>query len=206
MKGFVYVVCLVSIAVSACSAVPQGVPKAANDAAASEMIEEKRSPDNGDVGTLNTMVESEPQAATPAIPPMTMSQDHREELPQRAEEKNLIAENIRAGVTIYGVTGDSNIVNTASGNAAAGEVLSDRTVWVDGQEVSGLLEITSCVDLPNCSETNGSCVFSYDACARETGIFSNWTEVVDGLRYNKYGARMTYGWCSGRAECCQLIR
>jgi len=37
------------------------------------------------------------------------------------------------------VTGDSNVVNTTSGNAVAGELLSGKTAWVKGKEVTGAM-------------------------------------------------------------------
>ncbi|MBU1106178.1 MAG: hypothetical protein KKB51_05870 [Candidatus Riflebacteria bacterium] len=50
---------------------------------------------------------------------------------------DLVAGNIRAGVDIFGVVGNSAVVNTASGTATAGELLYTRTAWVNGQEIAG---------------------------------------------------------------------
>jgi hypothetical protein len=47
--------------------------------------------------------------------------------------------NIRSGVSIFGVAGDSNVVNTSSGDAVAGDIRSGKKAWVDGAEVSGAL-------------------------------------------------------------------
>jgi hypothetical protein len=47
--------------------------------------------------------------------------------------------NIRSGVTIFGVSGDPNVVDTSSGDAAAGNILSGKKAWVDGSEVTGTL-------------------------------------------------------------------
>jgi hypothetical protein len=44
------------------------------------------------------------------------------------------------------VTGDANVVNTASGDAVAGEILSGKKAWVKGQEVTGTM--------PNVGQTN----------------------------------------------------
>jgi hypothetical protein len=49
----------------------------------------------------------------------------------------LVATNIRSGSTILGVAGDSNVVNTSTGDAVASEVLSGKKAWVDGAEVTG---------------------------------------------------------------------
>ena len=50
---------------------------------------------------------------------------------------DLAAGNIRSGASIFGVAGDPNVVNTASGDAAAGDILSGRVAWVDGVELTG---------------------------------------------------------------------
>lgn len=47
--------------------------------------------------------------------------------------------NIRSGATIFGIPGDSNVVDTSSGDAAAGDILSGKTAWVGGNEVIGAL-------------------------------------------------------------------
>ena len=212
MKGPVSVVCLLAISIAGCSTVPTDqvvdAPKTVSDSdvAGSEVPEEKVFSNDNDVDIPNAMVKGDEQDRKANISPQAISQDSHEGQEQVAGDTNLIAANIRSGITIYGVTGDSKLVDTTSGNADAGAILSGRIAWVDGQEIGGLLEVTSCSDLPNCSGNNGSCVFSYDDCARETEVFENWAEVLDGLRYNNNAARITYGWCAGRAECCRVIR
>ncbi|MCP4696550.1 MAG: DUF1566 domain-containing protein [Gammaproteobacteria bacterium] len=54
-----------------------------------------------------------------------------------ANDLNLVPANLRSGVTIFGVTGDSNVVNTASGDAGAGDILNGKKAWADGSEVTG---------------------------------------------------------------------
>lgn len=51
--------------------------------------------------------------------------------------------NIRAGIEIFGISGDSNVVDTRSGDAAAGEILTGQVAWVDGQEIIGNLPTQS---------------------------------------------------------------
>jgi hypothetical protein len=41
--------------------------------------------------------------------------------------------------TFLAVTGDSNVVNTTSGDAVAGEILDGKKAWVQGQEVTGTM-------------------------------------------------------------------
>lgn len=54
-------------------------------------------------------------------------------------DADLVAGNIKAGVTIFGVSGKPEVVDTTSGDAVAGEILSGKRVWVDGSEIMGTL-------------------------------------------------------------------
>ncbi len=56
-----------------------------------------------------------------------------------AVDADLVAGNIRAGVNIFGVTGNSNVVDTTSGNAVAGDVKAGQVAWVDGLAVTGTI-------------------------------------------------------------------
>jgi hypothetical protein len=55
-------------------------------------------------------------------------------------DADLISGNIRSGITIFGVAGNPNVVNTESGDAGAGEILVGKKAWVDGVELTGTLE------------------------------------------------------------------
>lgn len=66
-----------------------------------------------------------------------------------AEKAKLIAGNIKAGVTVLGVAGDSNVVDTSGGDAAAGDVKSGKKAYVGGALVTGSLT------LPTFSLTTG---------------------------------------------------
>ena len=52
-------------------------------------------------------------------------------------DADLAAGNIRSGVTIFGVAGGTNVVDTATGDALAADLLSGKKAWVDGAEVTG---------------------------------------------------------------------
>ncbi|GAB4199071.1 MAG: hypothetical protein Tsb002_34350 [Wenzhouxiangellaceae bacterium] len=54
-------------------------------------------------------------------------------------DSDLDALNVRAGVELFGITGDSNIVDTRSGTATAADILAGQVAWVDGQEITGTL-------------------------------------------------------------------
>lgn len=52
-------------------------------------------------------------------------------------DSNLTSGNIRSGVPIFGVTGNSNVVNTSDANASAGYILSGYSGYVKGSKISG---------------------------------------------------------------------
>jgi hypothetical protein len=56
-----------------------------------------------------------------------------------AVDSDLASGNIKSGVTIFGIAGDSNVVDTSAGgaNATANDIESGRKVWVNGVEITG---------------------------------------------------------------------
>lgn len=70
-------------------------------------------------------------------------------------DADLITGNIKSGINLFGVNGDSNVVNTFSGDAVAGNILSDKKAWVDGAEITG-----SAVAGANVSGSNSSLSFT----------------------------------------------
>jgi hypothetical protein len=58
-------------------------------------------------------------------------------------DENLASGNIKSGVTIFNISGDPNVVDTSSGDAAAEEILSGKKAWVDGLEITGTATGTS---------------------------------------------------------------
>ena len=56
-------------------------------------------------------------------------------------QPDLSSENIRGGVTIFGVAGDPSVVDTSSGDAAQWQVMTGKKAWVDGTEITGTLPL-----------------------------------------------------------------
>ena len=54
-------------------------------------------------------------------------------------ETNLASGNIRAGVNIFGISGNPNVVNTSSGTAHYPTIKFGKIAWVDGIELTGTL-------------------------------------------------------------------
>ena len=54
---------------------------------------------------------------------------------------DLAAANVRAGISLFGVTGSPLVVNTGSGNASAENILAGNLAWVDGVCITGSIPI-----------------------------------------------------------------
>ena len=54
-------------------------------------------------------------------------------------DADLVEGNIKSGANIFGVAGNTNVVNTSSGDAGAAQILSGKIAWVDGSEVTGTM-------------------------------------------------------------------
>ena len=55
------------------------------------------------------------------------------------EQAKIISSNIKAGVTILGVTGSTTVVDTKDATAAAGTIVSGKTAYVNGAKITGTL-------------------------------------------------------------------
>ena len=55
------------------------------------------------------------------------------------EQAKIVSGNIKSGVTILGVSGDSNVVDTtlATGGAAAAQIMSGYSAYVNGTKIDG---------------------------------------------------------------------
>ena len=55
------------------------------------------------------------------------------------EKAKIVSGNIKSGVTLLGVSGDSNVVDTtiASGGAAAAQIMSGYSAFVNGSKIDG---------------------------------------------------------------------
>lgn len=60
-----------------------------------------------------------------------------------AGDADLVSTNIRSGVSLFGIDGNSNVVNTQTGDAVAGEIFSGKKAWVDGLEISGTFDASN---------------------------------------------------------------
>jgi hypothetical protein len=56
-----------------------------------------------------------------------------------AVDADLVSANLRAGSTLFGVTGTPAVVNTASGNATTNQILAGRVAWANGSAITGAI-------------------------------------------------------------------
>lgn len=59
------------------------------------------------------------------------------------EQNKIIADNIKAGITMLGVTGKSSVVDTYDADATSGNILSGKTAYVNGAKLTGSLTTVS---------------------------------------------------------------
>ncbi len=52
-------------------------------------------------------------------------------------DANLVTDNIKAGASIFGVSGKSSVVDTEDATAGAGDILSGKTVYINGAKTTG---------------------------------------------------------------------
>ncbi|MDP2909913.1 MAG: DUF1566 domain-containing protein [bacterium] len=113
----------------------------------------------------------------------------------------LISSNIRSGINIFGVAGNSNVVNTSSGDAAEANVLSGNICWVDGSEVTGSMASVGAQEItPTTTNTtitqgyhNGSgyCGGDADLVAGNIAANANIFGVAGTLLKNQYNGSAT---------------
>jgi hypothetical protein len=115
---------------------PDVVDTASGNAVASEIASGRRVWVDG-AEVTGTMPDVGAESFTPGAVPQAISLGYHNGLGEVAGDAELVPENVRAGVEIFGVAGDPNVVDTSSGDAGPGEIASGRRAWVDGVEVIG---------------------------------------------------------------------
>ncbi|MFH1413200.1 MAG: hypothetical protein ABIG10_04250, partial [bacterium] len=83
-----------------------------------------------------------------------------------AVDLDLTSANILSGKTIFGIAGDSNVVNTSTGDAIAGDLFNSKIAWVDGSSVAGTLDL-ACND-PTFNGTLNKVATAYDGAGDGT--------------------------------------
>lgn len=106
------------------------------DAAAGDILAGKAAFVN-DEEIAGTMPVIGTQNITPGTSEQTIATGYHDGNGKVAGDTNLVTANIRAGQSIFSVTGSSTVVDTSGGNATAGEVLFGRSAYAGGSLISG---------------------------------------------------------------------
>jgi len=84
-----------------------------------------------------TMTNVGAQIITPGTSTTTITQGYHDGAGYCEGDADLVSENIKSGANIFNVAGDSNVVDTSSGDAIADDILSGKKAWIDGVEITG---------------------------------------------------------------------
>ncbi len=115
-------------------------------------------------------VEVQGTLATRTISPDTdeVARGYYEETTLSAADPDLATGNIRAGVTLFGVTGKTAVVDTTSGDAASKNLAAGKKAWVDGREITGT-EAQLSAYLARVPKSGAGAIAGYPAVAGEDG-------------------------------------
>lgn len=127
------------------------------------------------------------QNLTPGAASQTITAGYHDGTGKVGGDPSLVSGNIKAGTAIFGVAGDANVVNTASGDATSGELMSGKKAWVDGAEVTGTLATKSISNATTTIESgffNGTTLSAIDTDLTFTNIRAGTT--IFGISGNPY--------------------
>jgi hypothetical protein len=117
----------------------ESIPSASGTVVASEVLVGKTFSNNQETDLMGTMPNQGAQTYTPTTTTQPILAGYHNGQGVVSGDANLVSSNIKNSVTIFGVSGDENVVDTSSGNAVSGEIMSGKVAWVDGNEVTGSL-------------------------------------------------------------------
>lgn len=78
-------------------------------------------------------------------------------------DADLISANIKSGVNIFGVQGNSNVVDTSPGTAAAGDIFTGKIAFVDGVQLTGTMPNQGPASLDTVSLTTQGSLYTVPA-------------------------------------------
>ena len=119
------------------------VLEAAGDAASEHVLTGKTFSSATAAGLSGTMSDIGAVNITPGTGDQTIAKGYHNGLGVVRGDQDLLSGNIKSNVSIFGVPGDLNVVDTSSGDATAADILADKKVWVDGSEVTGNMQTRS---------------------------------------------------------------
>ena len=99
------------------------------------------------LGVTGTMADNGAVILTPSTTDQPIAAGYHDGSGKCVGDTDLVSGNIKSGVSLFGVNGDSNVVDTSSGTAAAGHLLAGKSAWVAGAEVNGAMPNDGAVTL-----------------------------------------------------------
>ena len=141
----------------ACSACPPG---ATGNAVAADVLSGKTFSNSTTSGISGTMTNVGAQNITPGTTDQTISQGYHNGSGKVAGDADLVTGNIRAGISIFGVSGKTEVVDTTSGNAGATDIKKGKKAWAGGNEITGTANATpvSKTGQTGCWDSSGTSV------------------------------------------------
>jgi hypothetical protein len=109
---------------------------ASGDAGADEILAGRIAWVDG-VPLSGSMVDRGAQTIIPTASDQAIAEGFHNGLGIVEGDSDLISANIRAGVNLFGINGDSDVVDTSSGTASADQILDGEIAYVDGAEITG---------------------------------------------------------------------
>lgn len=160
------------------------VIEAIGDASTSEVLVGNTFSKAGVSGLSGTMPDNGAVYLTPGTAAQAIAEGYHNGFGSVGGDADLAAGNIKSGVEIFGTTGDSNVVNTSSGDAIAEDILGGRKAWVDGTEITGTATVCAIYPPANVPKS-GQGVSYYDG---DDGDWQRGAEVKPkSLRFTDNG-------------------
>ena len=119
----------------------------AGTAVAADVLGGKTFSSSAGLGDTGTMAANGAVTLTPSTTDQTIPAGYHDGSGKCVGDADLLSGNIKSGVNLFGVDGDSNVVDTSSGTAAAGDLLTGNSAWVAGAAVNGTMPNNGAVTL-----------------------------------------------------------
>lgn len=162
--------------------VPLGGKKTTGDAVAADVLEGKTFSNKNEVGIIGTI-------SIQTIDPLStnLPAGYYEATTLDGVDNDLSSVNIKAGTSIFGVPGDSNIVNTEEGDAEPTYILKEKKAYVGGSLVTGTQGL-----FWGCSP--GAAIWDNNKCDYQCSIDTQYAANCIGLCDALEAALINYGY------------
>lgn len=112
-------------------------PEPSGTATSADVLSGKTFSSDTEIRAPGAMVNNGSITITPSTYATTIPKGYHTGLGKVIGDNDLRSENIRSGMAIFGVLGDSNVVDTSYGDATSDDILGGKQAWVGGQLITG---------------------------------------------------------------------